>query len=209
MTQLDEHGARILAFVESYQRQHQRSPTYREIGAAIGLLSSDHVARDVRRLVNQGYISFTPGVSRSIVLLKTPRAVSRGTLARTQALPLPHFETNAAPPPKRDELGEIAAGLFQDEQDTFLLRVRGAAMQDALLEDGDMVVVKRGENFHDGEMLAVYLRPEKRTTLKYLYRENGRVRAQAPNPAAPPAHFRASDLEIRGTVLAILRKREL
>ncbi len=199
MTQLDEHGARILAFVERYQRQHQRSPTYREIGAAVGLVSNDHVARDVKRLAQQGYLAFTPGVSRSLVLLKTPLARRRASV-----LPLPNFDA----PSKRDELSELAAGLFQDETDTFLLRAYGAAMQDALLNDGDRVIVKRGAQFADGELLAVYLRAAKRTTLRYLYRENGRVRAQAPNPAAPPEYLRFSEIEIRGSVLAILRKHE-
>jgi len=85
MTQLDEHGARILAFVERYQRQYQRAPTYREIGAAVGLVSNDHVARDLKRLVHQGYLAFTPGVSRSLVLLKLPR-VAAFPLCRCQIL---------------------------------------------------------------------------------------------------------------------------
>ncbi|MBI4675597.1 MAG: hypothetical protein HY741_28465 [Chloroflexi bacterium] len=203
MTQLDEHGARILAFVERYQHQHHRSPTYREIGAAVGLVSNDHVARDLNRLVQQGFLSFTPGVSRSIVLLKTPRARTRAN-----ALPLPYFGS-AALNPARDELGQLAADLFEDEKDTFLLRARGAAMQDALLNDGDLVVVKRGASFNDGDMLAVYLRQPKRTTLKYLYRDDGRVRAHSPRPDAPPEYFRSSEIEIRGSVLAIVRKHEV
>lgn len=202
MTQLDEHGARILAFVERYQRQHHRSPTYREIGAAVGLVSNDHVARDLKRLVHQGYLAFTPGVSRSLVLLK-----SQQTRRRTSVLPLPNFDVVAAKP-KRDELDDLAAGLFQDEPGTFFLRARGNAMQDALLQDGDMVVVKRGTQFADGEMAAVYLVQPKRTTLKYLYRENGRLRAQSPNPDVPPEYFRFSEIEIRGTVLAVVRKQE-
>lgn len=202
MTQLDEHGARILAFVERYQRQYHRSPTYREIGAAVGLVSNDHVARDLKRLVHQGYLTFTPGVSRSIVLLKTPPA-----RRRTATLPLPNFET-VAPKPQHDELSMLAAGLFQDEPDTFYLRARGSALHDALLNDGDLVIVKRGAHFQDGEMVAVYLHPTQRTTLRYLYHDNGRVRAQSPNPNAPPEHFRFSEIEIRGSVLAILRKHD-
>lgn len=202
MTQLDEHGARILAFVERYQRQHHRSPTYREIGAAVGLVSNDHVARDLKRLVHQGYLDFTPGVSRSLVLLKTPQ-----TRRRTTILPLPNFDVVSVKP-KRDETDELVAALFQDEPDTFFLRARGNAMQDALLNDGDMVVVKRGTQFGDGEMAAVYFYRAKRTTLRYLFQENGRVRAQSPNPDAAPEYFRFSEIEIRGTVLAIVRKQE-
>lgn len=204
MTQLDEHGARILAFVERYQRQHHRSPTYREIGAAVGLASNDHVARDLRRLVQQGYLSFTPGVSRSIVLLKAPRTRGRSANFR---LPLPGAANT--PPPIPDELGQLAAGLFEDEKDTFLLRARGDAMRDALLEEGDLVLVKRGDQWSDGELLAVYLKNAKRTTLKYFYRENGRLRLQAPHPGAATEFVKPSDVEIRGSVLAIIRKRDM
>lgn len=203
MTQLDEHGARILAFVERYQCQNHRSPTYREIGAAVGIRSTDHVSRDLRRLSRDGYISFQPGVSKSIVLLKTPQSRTR-----QNALPLPYFKPSAGPP-AADELGQLAAELFQDERDTFLLRARGQTMRDALIDDGDLVVVKRTEKFRDGDMLAVYLKNQRRTTLRHVYRENGHLRVQSANPDAQPQHYKPSELEIRGTVLAILRKRDM
>lgn len=203
MTQLDEHGTRILSFVERYQRQHHRSPTYREIGAAVGLASNDHVARDLRRLVRDGYISFKPRVSRSIVLLKSSRAPMRQA-----PLALPYLG-GVEPSPVRDEMSRLAAELFEDEKDTFLLRARGQAMSDAMLDDGDLVVIKRTENFHDGDMLAVYLKNQKRTTLRHVFRENGRLRIQSANPDTQPHYYKPSDLEIRGTVLAILRKREM
>lgn len=200
MTQPDEHGVRILSFLERYQQQNHRSPTYREIGAAVGLVSTDHVARDLRRLVQDGYISFKPRVSKSIVLLKTTRS-------RQANLPLPYLNTTEKALPA-DELSKLAAELFEDEKDTFLLRARGQAMRDAMLDDGDLVVVKRAEKFRDGDMLAVYLKPSKRTTLRRLYRENGRMRVQSDNPDAQVQYYKPTDLEIRGTVLAILRKRD-
>ncbi len=203
MTQPDEHGARILTFVERYQQQHRRSPTYREIGAAVGIRSTDHVSRDLRRLVRDGYISFKPRVSKSIVLLKTPQ-----TRTRQNALPLPYFNRSTNPAPA-DELTRLAAELFQDEKDTFVLRARGQAMRDAMLDDGDLVVVKRAEKFQDGDMLAVYLKPSKRTTLRHVYRENGYLRVESANPDTQPQYYKPTDLEIRGTVLAILRKRDM
>lgn len=202
MTQPDEHGARILAFLERYQHQHHRSPTYREIGAAVGLSSTDHVARDLRRLVRDGYISFKPRVSKSIVLLQSPSARTR-----QKPLALPYLNQSERPLPS-DELGRIASELFEDERDTFLLRARGQAMRDAMLDDGDLVVVKRTADFRDGDMLAVYLKPSRRTTLRHIYRENGRLRVQSANPDTQPQYYKPSDLEIRGQVLAILRKRE-
>lgn len=200
MTQPDEHGVQILNFVERYQQQNHRSPTYREIGAAVGLASTDHVARDLRRLVRDGYISFKPRVSKSIVLLKTTRS-------RQATLPLPFLNTREKPLPT-DPLSRLAAELFEDEKDTFLLRARGQAMRDAMLDDGDLVVVKRADNFRDGDMVAVYLKPSKRTTLRRIHRENGRLRVQSDNPDTQVQYYKPSELEIRGTVLAILRKRD-
>jgi repressor LexA len=201
MTQPDEHGARILSFVERYQTQHRRSPTYREIGAAVGISSTDHVSRDLRRLACDGFISFKPRVSKSIVLLKTtpPRR-------QQNALPLPYF--NPSEQARPDELTRLASELFQEETDTFLLRARGQSMRDAVLDDGDLVVVKRTDKFQDGDLLAVYLRNQRRTTLRHIYRENGRLRVQSVNPDSQPQYYKPAELEIRGTVLAILRKRE-
>lgn len=201
MAQSEEHGARILSFVERYQQENRRSPTYREIGAAVGLSSTDHVARDLRRLRQDGYISFKPRVSKSIVLLKPARP-------RQTAYQLPYFKTTEPARPT-DPLSKLAAELFEDEKDTFLLRARGQAMRDAMLDDGDLVVVKRTENFRDGDMLAIYLKAAKRTTLRRTYRKNGRLIVHSDNPDTQPKYYRPSEIEIRGTVLAILRKRDM
>lgn len=203
MAQLDEHGARILSFVERYQHQHHRSPTYREIGAAVGIRSTDHVSRDLRRLVRDGYISFKPRVSKSIVLLKSSHARTRQT-----ARPLPYLYS-PKPTLPTDELARLATELFADEKDTFLLRARGQAMRDAMLDDGDLVVIKRTEHFSNGEMLAVYLKNQRRTTLRHVHRENGHLRLESANPDTQPQFYKPSELEIRGSVLAILRKRDM
>lgn len=205
MTQLDEHGARILAFVERYQRQHHRSPTYREIGAGVGLASNDHVARDLRRLKQQGYLSYTPGVSRSIVLLKTPRSRQRSLpLAAAATLSTARHQI-ARNNNRAVELSHIAAALFEDEKDVFILRARGEAMQDAMMNDGDLVVIKRNGAAQDGDMVAVWSKAKQQTILRHLYHENGHFRLQAPGAENKSEYVKPAQVEIRGTVLAIIR----
>jgi SOS-response transcriptional repressor LexA len=58
----------IVAFIETYRAEHAYGPTYREIGAAVGLRSSSDVHRFVHRLVRQKHIAIDSGVSRSIRL---------------------------------------------------------------------------------------------------------------------------------------------
>ncbi len=211
MTQLDDHGARIIAFIERYQQVHQRSPSYEEIGLAVGLPSKDHVSRDLRRLKKQGYLTFTPYVGRSIVLLKNTRT-RNGSGEGT--IPLPIVGTIEARQPVPDPEAQvppldwvtIGRDLVEDDRDVYVLRVQGDSMIDALVNDGDLVVLRRKETAKNGEMVAVWDKAAQATSLKYYHRENGHVRLQPANPKLQPLNVKPTDVEIQGQVLAIVRK---
>ncbi len=211
MTQLDEHGARIITFIEHYQDKHQRSPSYREIGAAVGITSKDHVSRDLKRLQQQGYLMFTPRVGRSIVLLRNAQG-RRGRGER--AIPLPivgTIQTRQPIPdhnPQNPPMDWVTVGreLIDDQDDVIVLRVEGDSMIDALVHDGDLVVIKPRQVAQSGEMVAVWCKPIQKLCLKYYYPENGHVRLQPANPEMQPMHLKPSDVEIQGQVLAIMRK---
>lgn len=211
MTQLDEHGEQIIDFIKRYQEIHQRSPSYQEIGAAVGLTSKDHVSRDLRRLKELGCLSFTPGVSRSIVLLKRERS-GRGGGTSTIPLPVVDTITGSEPLSAADsslmplDWISVAQELVQNEPDVHVLRVHGSSMLDALVNDGDLVVIKRKNTAENGELVAAWLKSQQTITLKYYHRENGHVRLQPANPALPALLLSPSDIEIRGQVLAIVRK---
>ncbi len=210
MTQLDEHGERIVAFIERYQALYHRSPTYEEIGEAVGLPSKDHVSRDLRRLQDQGYLAITPRVGRSLVLLKNSE---RRRDPGSGAIPLPILGTLQAHRPIPDHarvppLDWVTVGreLVDDGRDVYVLRVEGDSMTDALVNDGDLVVLKRRQLAENGEMVAVWVKPQRALSLKYYYRENGHVRLQPANPALPPVQVKPNQVEIQGQVLAIVRK---
>ncbi len=211
MTQLDEHGEQIIDFIKRYQETHQRSPSYQEIGAAVGLTSKDHVSRDLRRLKELGCLSFTPGVSRSIVLLKRGRS-GRGGATSTIPLPIVDTITGSEPLSAADsslmplDWISVAQELVQNEPDVHVLRVHGSSMLDALVNDGDLIVIKRKNTAENGELVAAWLKSQQTITLKYYHRENGHVRLQPANPALPALLLSPSDIEIRGQVLAIVRK---
>ncbi len=211
MTQLDDHAAQIIAFIERYLEQHRHSPSYSEIGQGVGIASKDHVSRDLKRLQQQGYIKFKPGVGRSIVLLKN----ARGRRGRAEAaIPLPNVGTIQSRQPIRDPNPQtppldwvtIGRELIDDEPDAYVLRVEGNSMVDALVNDGDLIVLKPRQAAQSGEMVAVWYKPSQKLGLKYYYRENGHVRLQPANPELPALHVHPSDVEIQGQVLAIVRK---
>ena len=79
-------------------------------------------------------------------------------------------------------------------------------MIDALINDGDVVVMKKQQSANNGEMVAVWLKDEKETTLKRIYREQKRVRLQPMNPSMKPIYQEPENVEIQGKVLLVIRQ---
>jgi repressor LexA len=88
----------------------------------------------------------------------------------------------------------------------FALRVKGHSMVDALINDGDIVVLKAQETCENGETVAVWLRDERETTLKRFYLEDGnRVRLQPANVTMDPIYTDASNVEVQGKLVSVVR----
>lgn len=78
-------------------------------------------------------------------------------------------------------------------------------MIDALINDGDIVVMEAANSVTDGEMAAVWLKREEETTLKKFYREGRRVRLQPANATMQPIYTEAENVEVQGRVLSTIR----
>jgi repressor LexA len=80
-------------------------------------------------------------------------------------------------------------------------------MIDAMVYDGDLVIMKRTNEARNGDMVAVWLNDRDETTLKYFYLENGRVRLQPANPTMKPIMIDdPSTVEIQGKVVMVIRQ---
>jgi repressor LexA len=80
-------------------------------------------------------------------------------------------------------------------------------MIDAMVDDGDIVIMKHAQEAHNGEMVAVRLRGSDETTLKYFYRENGRIRLQPANPTMQPIIIDdPNSVEVQGKVVLVIRQ---
>jgi repressor LexA len=91
--------------------------------------------------------------------------------------------------------------------DLFALEVQGDSMIDAMVNDGDIVIMKPAHEAHNGELVAIWLRDKDETTLKYFYLENGRVRLQPANPTMQPIYIEdPSTVEIQGKVVMVIRQ---
>jgi repressor LexA len=90
-------------------------------------------------------------------------------------------------------------------QGLFALRVKGHSMVDALINDGDVVVLKQQETCENGETVAVWLKDERETTLKRFYLEGDRVRLQPANVTMDPIYTPAENVEVQGRLVTVLR----
>ena len=80
-------------------------------------------------------------------------------------------------------------------------------MIDALVHDGDVVVMRHQQKVENGEMAAVWLRERGEVTLKRFYlEEEGRVRLQPANPVMQPIYVDPRQVEVQGRVIMVIRR---
>ncbi len=229
---LSERHKRILEYLDEYQVKYGYPPSIREIGEKTGITSTSVVNYYLDQLEKSGYIERESHISRGIRLLKgAPGQESVGerlaNAARTVAtavdemLRIPVIGRIVAgspvPVPSSDfsyydpETGiDIARSLLSSREkvsDLFALEVQGDSMIDAMVNDGDIVIMKKVQAAKNGEMVAVWLRDRDETTLKYFYLENGRVRLQPANPTMKPIIIDdPSIVQVQGKVVLVIRR---
>ena len=188
-------------YLEDYMATHGYAPTLEEIGTHFGLSSLATVHKHLSNLERKGIIARKWNLSRAIELAlpqKTAQAVELPLLGRVAAgTPIEAVETE-------DTLA-VSADFVRHPRRAFALRVEGESMVGEGILDGDYIVVEKRPTADNGETVVAVLNGE--ATVKKFYRERGgRVRLQPANPRMAPILVREKDLEIRGVVVAVLRK---
>ena len=177
----------------------------------MGIIERDeHVSRSIR-VINPipPLAQRTTEVVRSAAnavadMLRVPVV---GRIVASAPIPVPASDLNYFD----SESGvDIAASLLPAKEkvsDLFALEVSGDSMIDAMINDGDLVIMKKAHEAHNGEMVAVWLDDNDETTLKYFYRENNRIRLQPANPTMGPIFIENPErLRIMGKVVMVIRQ---
>ena len=201
----------ILTFMREFIDDHDYPPSIRDIQVGCNISSTSVVDYNLKALERLGFIRRDREVSRAIELL------DRGT-RRTRTVPVPIIGTIAAgqPIPVPDETRQIdydnifdaTEDLTRGRPNVFALKVRGTSMIDALVNDGDLVILEQTASCDDGDMVAAWLKRENEATLKKFYREGDRVRLQPANSTMKPIFTEADNVEIQGKVLATIGRRD-
>jgi repressor LexA len=215
---LTEKHIKVLEFLTSYQDEHGRPPSIREIGEKVKISSTSVVNYYLDQLKKMGYLERDDRVSRGLRLTEKVSEIIQST---TDLLRIPILGPIAAGPlmlvpepgvnymnDKEYDAVDIARSLLPSKEkgnDLYALEVKGDSMIDAMINDGDIVVMKQATEARNGEMVAIRVNDE--YTLKYFYKEKDRYRLQPANPTMKPIFLKKSEQpEINGKVVMVIRK---
>ena len=225
---LGDRHKKIMEFLTKFQENNGYSPSIREIGEYIEVNSTSLVDYYLRQLVDQGFIERDQHISRSIRVLKPLEAAGKrvknalhqvsaaldvfsipvvGRIVASAPIPVPGSDVAYFDPESTIEIARSLLPKPERVDDLFALEVQGDSMIDAMVNDGDIVIMQRAQEARNGEMVAVWLNNNDETTLKYFYREKNRIRLQPANPTMEPIYVdEPEQVSIRGKVVMVIRQ---
>ena len=202
MKDLSQKQQKIIGFLRHFIREKDYPPSIRDIQEACGISSTSVVDYNLKALERLGYIHRDREVSRAIELLdgsgRRPRTIAVpiiGQIAAGQPIPVPEASVDYS------ETVDITADMARGKENVYALRVKGTSMIDALVNDGDIIILEQISSPKNGEMVAAWLKKEQEATLKKFYREGKRVRLQPANETMAPIYSSADNVEVQGRVL--------
>ena len=210
---LSSRQERMMAFIREFISKSGYPPSIREIGEAVDISSTSVVNYNLKALEKKKLIARDRTVSRGIRLLGEAPVPERvldgliripllGRIAAGSPIPVPESDFSLFD----GETVELARGVLPDQEGLYALQVRGDSMIDALVNNGDIVVMKHQQHASNGEMVAVWIRDREETTLKHFYLEGDTVRLQPANPTMQPIFVPAANVEVQGKVVMVIRQ---
>ncbi len=223
MKGLSARQREILEFMHERLVEDQVMPSYREIGDAMGIKSTNGVSDHVKALERKGYLDRRGGGGRGALaraLTLTDSALMELGVAANE--PDPILTGNVV---EIGVYGQVAAGqpvlAVEDRDETlyvdqcmvpgggqvFALRVSGESMINAGILPGDYLFIKKQRTVRNGEIAVVVVDGD--ATVKTFYREGDRIRLQPENDTMDPIYVSAaafSEVQVMGVVCGVYRK---
>jgi repressor LexA len=197
---LTKRQKQLYDYLDDYIATHGFAPTLEEIGEHFHLNSLATVHKHLTNLEHKGLIMRKWNFSRAIELV--PRQKKSG------AVELPLLGLVAAGQPiealENNETFTVPEEFIR-RQNTFVLRVKGNSMIEDGIWDGDFIIVEERPSAENGETVVALV--DGAATVKRFYRDKGgKIRLQPANEAMEPLILRDNEVEIRGAVVAVMRK---
>ncbi|RIJ26224.1 transcriptional repressor LexA [Henriciella barbarensis] len=217
----------LLLFIHERIKRDGVSPSFDEMKEALNLASKSGIHRLITALEERGFIKRLANRARALEVLKLPDSAAPSAPPRGRQVFRPSVVGNAMPAPTMSGrtipvLGRIAAGVpieaiqhetsrihppadLPEGDEHFALEVKGDSMIDAGIHDGDLVILKRTEDAHSGDIV-VALIDEEEATLKRLRKKGASIALEAANPAYETRIFGPDRVRIQGRLVALVRR---
>ncbi len=197
----------ILEYIASSIDQRGIAPSFREIGDALGIRSTNGVADHVKALARKGYIERVGGRGRARSIRLTTKATGNFHEEATVAVPIIGRVAAGIPAlaeENYDSSVRVDATLVPPGASCFALTVAGESMVEDGILDGDVVIVRQTKTARNGETVVVRVFDE--ATVKRFYREGDRIRLQPANSSMEPIYVDGTmDVEVLGKVVSLIR----
>jgi repressor LexA len=218
---LTDRQQQVLHYIRQSIHDRGYPPTLREIGAHMGIRSTNGVNDHLRALERKGYLTREDMKSRAL----RPRDLEPGELSDGVHAEVPHSEAANDDVLEVPIVGRIAAGLpllaeehvldtvriersmVRGGRDVFGLRVNGDSMIEAGILGGDYIFVRKQLQATRGDVVVALIGDE--ATVKYYYPEKDYIRFQPANARMAPILVRATDFRptmLLGVVVGVYRK---
>ena len=225
MQGLTQRQQMVLDFIRQSIHDRGYPPTLREIGARMGIRSTNGVNDHLRALERKGYLTREDMKSRALRptgldVRAVGEALGNGGHVRSAELAANDDDLLEIP-----VVGRVAAGLpllaeehvidtvridrtlVKGGREVFGLKVHGDSMIEAGILSGDYIFVKKQLTATRGEIVVALIGDE--ATVKYYYPEKDHVRFQPANKNMAPIYVRAADFKptmLLGIVVGVFRR---
>lgn len=219
----------LIRFIQARLEETGISPSFEEMKDALDLKSKSGVHRLISALEERGFIRRLPNRARALEVIKTPEDAvtsARKPVPANDSITAAHAPTAVAPEPANDVMeiplhGRIAAGApieaiegqsslpvpaaLLGPGEHYALEVSGDSMIEAGIFDGDFALIRRTDSARDGEIVVALVENEE-ATLKYLRREDGKVRLDPANASYEPQVYAPGQVQVQGKLAGLLRR---
>ena len=221
----------LLMFIHERIQETGVSPSFDEMKEALDLASKSGIHRLITALEERGFIRRLAHRARALEVMKLPEQATAGAPRGRPGFKPDVIEggglRSVPPSPANDVrelplLGKIAAGTpiaaIQHERDRlpvpesmlgkgdhYVLEIEGDSMIEAGILNGDLVVIRKGDTAHNGEIVVALVEGEE-ATLKRLRKKGGSIALEPANRNYETRIFGPDQVEVQGKLVGLIRK---
>ena len=213
---------KAVKFIVDFQRNVGYPPNVRDVREGIGVKSPSHAQKILNELERRECIARTGNKSRTIRIREAayefmgmlPRRLEEsflipivGRIVASEPIPVPESDFNYYDHESTVSVLRSSISHRENVEELFAMEVEGDSMVDSMINDGDIVVLRRTQEASNGDMVAVWIDDKKETTLKHFHQKDDRIILQPANPNIKDIEIENPDhLQIQGKVVQVIRQ---